>query len=113
MKQIIAIIQPFELRKVMESLHELQHFPGISISDVRGQGRGRGVGGKFKVTEDGIDYQTKVRLDIFCSDSQCDEIVLRIQKNSRTGHQGDGIVAVGDLERVIRIRSGEAKDDAV
>lgn len=113
MKQIIAIIQPFLLKKVMEGLYDLQHFPGITVSDARGQGRGRGKGGKFKITEDGIEYHTKLRIEIFCSDFQADEITAVIQKASHTGRKGDGIIAISNLDRVVRIRTGEDKDDAV
>ncbi len=113
MKEIVAIIQPFMLRKVMDALHGLPHFPGVTVSDVRGQGRGRGAGGAFKITEDSIDYHVKVKLEIYCAAEHADDIAEALQKAAHTGKVGDGVVVLSDLERVVRIRTGETQDKAV
>lgn len=113
MKAITAIVQPFMLRKVMEALHDLPHFPGVTVTNVQGQGRGRGVGGAFKITEDGIDYHRKVRVEVFCDDVLAHPIVTAIRRASHTGKKGDGIIVVTDLNRVVRIRTEEEQDDAV
>ena len=113
MREIVAIIQPFMLRKVMDELHSLPHFPGVTVSDVRGQGRGRGAGGAFKITEDSIDYHVKVRMEIFCADEHVDDIVKAIINSARTGNPGDGLVTVSELDRIVRIRSGEIQERAV
>jgi len=113
MKEIKAILQPHIVSQVVRVLHELPHFPGLTLFDVRGQGRGRGAGGSFKVTEDDIDYHRKVIMEIVCSDAHAIDIAERIRQAAHTGNQGDGIVIVRDIERVVRIRSGEAQDEAL
>ena len=62
MREIKAILQPHVVSRVVRALHALPHFPGLTMSDARGQGRGRGEGGSFKLTEDDIDYHRKVIL---------------------------------------------------
>ena len=113
MKEIKAIIQPHMLSNVVRALHALPHFPGFTITDARGQGRGRGAGGSFKVTEDDIDYHRRTVLEIVCSDSLVESITETIRQAAHTGRAGDGIITVGSLEGVLSIRSGETHDDAV
>ncbi len=113
MKEIRAIIQPHMLSNVVRALHALPHFPGLTITDARGQGRGRGAGGSFKVTEDDIDYHRKLVLTIVSSDDQVESVTDAIRQAAHTGRQGDGIIIVGSLDAVLRIRSGESQDDAV
>ena len=113
MKEIKAIIQPHLVSQVVRVLHALPHFPGLTLTDARGQGRGRGAGGSFKVTEDDIDYHRKVIVEIVCSDVHATDIAERIRRAAHTGNHGDGIVVVRDLEQVVRIRTGETQDEAV
>jgi nitrogen regulatory protein PII len=98
--------------KVVRALHELEHFPGVTLSDVRGQGRGRGTGGSFKITEDSIDYHKKVLLQIYCTDELSQQIADVIQRTSHTGNSGDGIIVIGDVDQVIRIRTSEVNGSA-
>ena len=113
MKEIKAIIQPHMLQKVMDALHALPHFPGITISDCQGQGLGRGKGGHFEGTTETIFFQKKLRLEVFCTEAQADELVQVIQQAAHTGTAGDGIIMVADLTRVIRVRTGKEQDEAV
>ena len=113
MKEIKAIIQPHMLNRVMQALHALPHFPGATVSDCQGYGRGEGDGGSFVATEESIFPARMARIEIFCSDMLCDELVAAIQATAHTGHPGDGIIVVADLDRVIRIGSGEAQEKAV
>ena len=113
MKEIKAIIQPHMLSRVMQALQALEHFPGVTISDCHGQGRGRGEGGRFLPTVDNIRFHDRTRLEIFCNDDACDELVSTIHQAAHTGNAGDGIIMVADLPRVVRIRSGEEQRDAV
>jgi nitrogen regulatory protein P-II 1 len=112
-KEIKAVLQPHVLSKVMRALHDLPHFPGVTVTPVRGQGRGRGAGGAFKVTEDGIDYHNKVMLEIYCSDDRVEELAATIEKAAHTGLAGDGIVVITGVERVTRIRTGQTQEEAV
>lgn len=113
MKKIKAIIQPHMASKVVRALHELPHFPGLTVTKAHGQGRGRGVGGAFKITEDDIDYNPKTVLEIISNDELATSIVETIQRVAHTGNTGDGIISVTDLSCVIRIRSGETQERAV
>lgn len=113
MKEIKAIIQPHMVSKVVRALHELPHFPGLTVFDARGQGRGRGAGGAFKVTEDSIDYHRKTVLEIVCADEHAASIAETIRQHAHTGRTGDGIIIVTDLGEVIRIRTGEQQQQAV
>lgn len=113
MKEIKAIIQPHMLSKVMDALHALPHFPGATVSDCQGQGRGRGKSGKFVPTEESIFFSKRVKLEIFCDDTLCDELVGLIQRTAHTGNHGDGVVMVAELSRVVRIRTNQEQDEAL
>lgn len=113
MKEIKAIIQPHVLPRVMHALHAVPHFPGVTISDCQGQGRGRGESSHYVATETTIFLAKKVKLEILCSDDVCDDLVRVIQANAHTGHEGDGVIMVVNLDRVVRVRTGEEKNDAV
>ncbi len=113
MKEIKAIIQPHMLSKVMEALHAGPHFPGITVSDCHGQGRGRGAGGAYVPTAESIFPARMTKLELFCPDAQCDELVNAIQRAAHTGNAGDGVIVVADLQRAVRIRTGQEQNGAV
>jgi nitrogen regulatory protein P-II 1 len=113
MQEIRAIIQPHMLSKVLEALHACEHFPGATISDCQGQGRGVGTGGHFEATADSIFFAKKVKLEIFCADTVCDHLVQVIQKAAFTGNPGDGLLVVSSLARVVRIRTAQEQDAAL
>src|SRR5215203_6791632 len=110
MKEIKAILQPHIVSRAVRALHALPHFPGLTLSDARGQGRGRGAGGSYKVTEDDIDYHRKVILEVVCDDTLAANIAETIQHAAHTGNKGDGIILVNELREVIRIRTGEKQE---
>lgn len=113
MKQIKAILKPQALDRVMEALHALPHFPGVTVSDCQGQGRGRGAGRRFLPDQETIFFKRRCQLEIVCADGVCDEIVETIRRAAHSGNPGDGVILVADLERVVRIRTGEQQDEAV
>lgn len=113
MKEIKAIIDPATLSAVISALHKLPHFPGITVSDAQGQGRGEGPGGKYVPHGPSWAFSKKTKLEIYCSDAQCDEVVDAIRLHSRQGEAAHGIIMVVDLERMIRIRTGEEQDGAL
>lgn len=113
MKEIKAIIQPHMLNHVMERLHGLPHFPGVTVSDCHGQGRGRGRSGVYVATEETVFFKKMTKLEIFCADMACDDIVRAIREAAHTGNPGDGAVTVIHLARVVRIRTGQEQDEAV
>jgi nitrogen regulatory protein P-II 1 len=113
MKEIKAIIQPHIVSKVIRALHGLDRFPGFTLLDVRGQGRGRGKGGSYKVTEDDIDYHRKAMIVVICSDETAAIVTQVIRSAAHTGNKGDGIIVVSEVAEVIRIRTGEIRDSAL
>lgn len=113
MKQIKAIIRPHMLDPVIAALHELPHFPGFTVFNAGGQGRGRGQGGAFKATEESIFQDKRAVVELIATDELADSIAATIQKAAHTGHPGDGVIAITDIARVIRIRSGETQEQAV
>lgn len=113
MKEIKAIIQPHMLTKVMDALHAVPHFPGATVSDCQGQGRGRGTSGQFEATQESVFFKKMTKLELFCADAACDDLVEVIQVAAHTGNPGDGVIIVADLPRVVRIRTGAEQDEAV
>ena len=113
MKEIKAILQPHMLNRVLDALHQCEHFPGVTISDCNGQSRGRGTGGRYEATMDTVFLAKKVKLEVLCADTACDHLVDVIQKAAHTGNPGDGIIMIADLDRVQRIRTGQKQDEAV
>jgi nitrogen regulatory protein P-II 1 len=113
MKEIKAIIDPSFIYHVMVALHALPRFPGVTISDAQGQGRGEGADGKHVSYGDPLSFKKKVKLELFCADDECDLYVDTILKASHSKAHGKGIIRVTNLERVVRISSGEEGDNAV
>ena len=113
MKEITAIIQPHTLSRVMQALHALPHFPGVTLLDTHGQGRGRGAGGAFQPTEDNFTFHKKALLLITCEDGQADLIATTLVEAAHTGNKGDGLVTIKDVARVIRIRTRETAGQAL
>lgn len=108
MKEIKAIIQPFMLSKVIDALKEIPHMPGVTVSEIKGFGRGRAEGMENSVTEWGVLFVPKVKLETVVTDDMADKVVETIQKNAHTGNIGDGKIFVYEVRKVIKIRTGES-----
>lgn len=113
MKEIKAVIQPHMVSKVVRALHTLEHFPGFTLFDARGQGRGIGEGGAYVVTEDDIDYHRKALLVVICSDEGAPSIIDTIRDAAYTGNKGDGVIIVSQANMVVRIRTNEKNNMAI
>lgn len=113
MKQIIAIVQPHRLENIEQALHGLEHLPGFTIFPARGNSRGRGPHHAFTPTEWNPNAHDRLVLMMFCPDGLAPKVVEAISAAAHTGHAGDGLIAVSDLEDVLRIRSGEHGDAAL
>ncbi len=112
MKMIMAIIKPFKLDDVREALAEAG-ITGITVTEVKGFGRQKGHTELYRGAEYVVDFLPKVKLEIAATDDQVDMVVEAIVKAAGTGKIGDGKVFVYDLERVVRIRTGELDSDAL
>ncbi len=113
MKLITAYIKPHRLSDVTLALHRIEGLSGISVSDGRGFGRGKAKGVKHSIKEDLVDYVPHERIEIVCADHLVEIIVSTIEKHAHTGLRGDGKIYVSDMERVIRISTGERGDTAI
>jgi nitrogen regulatory protein P-II 1 len=113
MKEIKAIIQPFMLSKVIDALKELEGLPGVTVSEVKGFGKGRAENAEQKVVEDFIEYGKKIKLEIVVPDQLVGEVVEIICTNAHTGRPGDGKIFVSRVDEVMKIRTGEKGEQAI
>jgi nitrogen regulatory protein P-II 1 len=112
MKKIEAIIKPFKLDDVKNSLTEIG-VQGITISEVKGFGRQKGHTELYRGAEYTIDFLPKVKIEIVVPDEKCEKVVEIIQGAAKTGRIGDGKIFILPCEEVVRIRTGEKGDDAI
>lgn len=112
MKLVTAIIKPFKLDDVRESLSEIG-VQGITVTEVKGFGRQKGHTELYRGAEYVVDFLPKVKIEIGVADHQLDAVIEAISKAANTGKIGDGKIFVTALEQAIRIRTGETNDDAI
>lgn len=112
MKLISAIIKPFKLDDVRAALSELG-VSGMTVTEVKGFGRQRGHTELYRGAEYVVDFVPKTRIEVAVRDALVDQVVEAIVNAARTGKVGDGKIFISDLERAIRIRTGEADDQAL
>lgn len=112
MKLVTAIIKPFKLDDVRESLSEIG-VQGITVTEVKGFGRQKGHTELYRGAEYVVDFLPKVKIEIAVGDDVVDQVIEAITKVANTGKIGDGKIFVSSLEQVIRIRTGESGTDAV
>ena len=112
MKKIEAIIQPFKLEPVKEALHSLS-IQGMTVSEVKGFGRQKGIREVYRGMEYQVDFIPKVKIEVVAPDDMAQTIVETIMKAARTGRIGDGKIFVYPVAEVIRIRTGETGNEAV
>ena len=109
---ITAIIKPFKLEEVKDALAELG-IEGMTVSEVKGFGRQKGHTELYRGAEYVVDFLPKVKIEVVVADAQTDQVIDAIIGAARTGKIGDGKIFVTDVERVIRIRTGEEDEAAV
>lgn len=112
MKMVMAIIKPFKLDDVREALADVG-VNGITVTEVKGFGRQKGHTELYRGAEYVVDFLPKVKLEIVVTDDIVDNVVEAILKSARMGKIGDGKIFVYDLERAVRIRTGELDSDAI
>jgi len=112
MKKIEAIIKPFKLDEVREALSELG-VSGLTVTEVKGFGRQKGHTELYRGAEYVVDFLPKIKLEVVVTSAMLDTVVEAIVKAARTGKIGDGKIFVSQVERVIRIRTGEMDDAAI
>ena len=112
MKLVTAIIKPFKLDDVRESLSEIG-VQGITVTEVKGFGRQKGHTELYRGAEYVVDFLPKVKIDVAIDDKDLDRVIEAITKAANTGKIGDGKIFVVPVEQVIRIRTGETDEAAV
>jgi nitrogen regulatory protein P-II 1 len=112
MKLIVAVLKPFKLDEVKESLKSLG-VHGLTLTEAQGFGRQRGHTEVYRGAEYEVEFVPKIRLEVLVDDAQVDEVTASIVDNAGTGKIGDGKVWVLPVEEVIRVRTGERGVDAL
>ena len=112
MKLITAIIKPFKLDDVKDALKDAG-IAGITVSEVRGFGRQGGHTETYRGAEYKIDFVPKVSVSVVIDEGSVDAAVDAIKAGAATGKIGDGKIWVTDVERIVRIRTGEEGGDAI
>ncbi len=112
MKLVIAIVKPFKLDDVREALTPLG-VQGLTVTEVKGFGRQKGQTEIYRGAEYHVSFLPKVKIEVAVQASQVDQVVEAITAAAKTGKIGDGKIFVLDIERAVRIRTGELDDAAL
>lgn len=112
MKKIEAIIKPFKLDDVREALGDIG-VAGMTVSEVKGFGRQKGHTELYRGAEYMVDFLPKIKVEVVVTDELVDSCIEQILDVARTGKIGDGKIFVSDVEKAIRIRTGEQDDEAI
>jgi nitrogen regulatory protein P-II 1 len=112
MKKLEAIIKPFKLDDVKESLHDLG-IKGLTVTEAKGYGRQKGHTELYRGAEYVVDFLPKVKVEVVVEDALLERAIEAIQQAAHTGRIGDGKIFVGAIDEVIRIRTGETGPSAI
>ena len=112
MKIIEAIIKPFKLEEVKDSLMEIG-VQGMTVTEVKGFGRQKGNKETYRGAEYTTDFVPKVKIEVFVADNLVPRVIETITRSAKTGSVGDGKIFVSDLSSVVRIRTGETGESAL
>jgi nitrogen regulatory protein P-II 2 len=112
MKLVMAIIKPFKLDEVREALTPLG-VQGLTVTEVKGFGRQKGQTEIYRGAEYHVSFLPKLKIEVVVPDELADQVVEAIATTARTGKIGDGKVFVVDVERALRIRTGETDAAAI
>jgi nitrogen regulatory protein P-II 1 len=112
LKKIEAIIKPFKLEEVKESLTAIG-VRGITVSEVKGFGRQKGHTELYRGAEYVVDFLPKIKIELVLPDDQVERAIEAITSAARTGRIGDGKIFIISLDEAVRIRTGEKGEDAI
>ncbi len=112
MKKIEAIIKPFKLDEVKEALVAAE-IEGMTVSEVKGYGRQQGHSELYRGMEYVVDFLPKIKIEIVVTEPFLDKAIEIITTKAKTGKIGDGKIFVSDIEKTIRIRTGEEDAEAL
>lgn len=112
MKKIEAIIKPFKLDDVKEALQEIG-LQGMTVTEAKGFGRQKGHTELYRGAEYVVDFLPKIKIELVVADNRVEAAIEAIQNAAQTGRIGDGKIFVMPVETAIRIRTGEAGEEAI
>jgi nitrogen regulatory protein P-II 1 len=112
MKKLDVIIKPFKLDDVREALSAIG-ITGMTATEVKGFGRQKGHTELYRGAEYVVDFLPKLKLEMVIKEDQLDQCIDTIVSSARTGKIGDGKIFVSDVEKVVRIRTGEEDEAAI
>ena len=112
MKLVTAVIKPHKWEEVREALAGAG-VAGMTVTEASGYGQQKGHTEVYRGAEYRVDFVPKVKVEVLCDDEQVTGVVDAVAKAARTGKIGDGKIWVVDVERLIRIRTGEEGADAI
>jgi len=112
MKKIEAVIKPFKLEDVKDALGTLE-LTGMTVSEVKGYGRQQGHSELYRGAEYVVDFLPKIKIELVVKDEVVDEVIKVISESAKTGKIGDGKIFVSNIEKSVRIRTGETDDEAL
>lgn len=113
MKEIKAIIRPSKLLEVTEELHAIEGLPGVTISEIKGFGKGRARNAQDKVVYEMVEFIPRIQLEVVVHKEMVYEVVNVIQKYAHTGNTGDGKIFVSTVDEIVKIRTNERGRDAI
>jgi nitrogen regulatory protein P-II 1 len=112
MKKIEAIIREERLQAIKEALEEKSYF-GMTVSEVSGRGRQKGIPLQWRAGEYRVDLLPKLKIELVVLDEDVTVAVDAIVRNARTGETGDGKIFVLPVEAVVRVRTGDRNENAI
>lgn len=112
MKLVVAIIKPFKLDEVRDALTAIG-VEGMTVTEVKGYGRQKGHTEIYRGAEYAVSFLPKLKIEIGVKADLVERVAEAIATAARTGQIGDGKIFVYDLEKVMRIRTGETDKDAL
>lgn len=113
MKEIKAIIRPSRLLEVTEELHRIEGLPGVTVSEIKGFGKGRATNALDKVVYEMVEFIPRIQLEVVVNDEMVAEVVNVIQRYAHTGNTGDGKIFVSTVDEIIKIRTNERGKEAI
>jgi nitrogen regulatory protein P-II 2 len=112
MKLVTAIIKPFKLEEVRAALTELG-LQGMTVTEVKGYGRQKGHTEIYRGAEYAVSFLPKIKIEVVVASGEADKAVDAISRTAKTGQIGDGKIFVSTIEHTVRIRTGEADENAL
>lgn len=112
MKKIEAIVKPYKVDDIKEALQEVG-ITGMSVLEAKGFGRQKGHTEIYRGSEYTVDFLPKCKLELVVEDEKVDDVIEAITNAAKTGKVGDGKIFVSDIQRAVRIRTGEVNESAL